>query len=63
MASKSPGATNQVQIGHYLLGETLGCGTFGKVKIATHSLTGILFGLILMSFISVLHGLLIPEFI
>ncbi|ESO92604.1 hypothetical protein LOTGIDRAFT_233053 [Lottia gigantea] len=30
----------QVKIGHYLLGETLGSGTFGKVKIAKHQLTG-----------------------
>ncbi|CAG5117787.1 unnamed protein product [Candidula unifasciata] len=37
MADKS-GA--QVKIGHYILGDTLGVGTFGKVKIATHQLTG-----------------------
>ncbi|KAK6179266.1 hypothetical protein SNE40_011669 [Patella caerulea] len=30
----------QVKIGHYILGETLGAGTFGKVKIAKHQLTG-----------------------
>nr|ARR97160.1 5'-AMP-activated protein kinase catalytic subunit alpha 2 [Haliotis discus discus]QOS02267.1 protein kinase AMP-activated catalytic subunit alpha 2 [Haliotis discus hannai] len=36
MAEKGP----QVKIGHYILGETLGVGTFGKVKIATHHLTG-----------------------
>lgn len=29
-----------VRIGHYILGETLGSGTFGKVKIATHQVTG-----------------------
>lgn len=28
-----------VKIGHYVLGETLGSGTFGKVKIGTHQLT------------------------
>lgn len=28
------------KIGHYLLGETLGFGTFGKVKTAKHQLTG-----------------------
>lgn len=28
------------RIGHYILGKTLGVGTFGKVKIATHQLTG-----------------------
>lgn len=26
------GQTSLVQIGHYVLGETLGIGTFGKVK-------------------------------
>jgi len=30
----------QVKIGHYILGETLGVGTFGKVKIGIHQLTG-----------------------
>ncbi|CAM1310260.1 PRKAA1 (predicted) [Pycnogonum litorale] len=29
-----------VRIGHYTLGETLGVGTFGKVKIGEHQLTG-----------------------
>ncbi|XP_074601312.1 AMP-activated protein kinase alpha subunit [Brevipalpus obovatus] len=29
-----------IKIGHYILGETLGVGTFGKVKTATHQLTG-----------------------
>ncbi|KAI1289936.1 5'-AMP-activated protein kinase catalytic subunit alpha-2 [Halotydeus destructor] len=29
-----------VKIGHYILGETLGVGTFGKVKTASHQLTG-----------------------
>lgn len=29
-----------MRIGHYVLGSTLGVGTFGKVKIATHKLTG-----------------------
>ena len=28
------------KIGHYLLGETLGFGTFGKVKTAKHQLNG-----------------------
>lgn len=27
-------------IGHYLLGKTIGEGTFGKVRLATHTLTG-----------------------
>ena len=26
----------QVKIGHYILGETLGIGTFGKVKVGFH---------------------------
>ncbi|XP_066548097.1 5'-AMP-activated protein kinase catalytic subunit alpha-2 [Amia ocellicauda] len=30
----------RVKIGHYLLGDTLGVGTFGKVKIGEHQLTG-----------------------
>jgi len=29
-----------VKIGHYILGETLGIGTFGKVKVGFHQLTG-----------------------
>ena len=32
MADKSPTAIAQVKIGHYVLGDTLGVGTFGKVK-------------------------------
>ncbi|XP_005096925.1 5'-AMP-activated protein kinase catalytic subunit alpha-2 [Aplysia californica] len=42
MADKSGSAAGQAQvkIGHYILGDTLGVGTFGKVKIATHQLTG-----------------------
>nr|CAB3265152.1 5'-AMP-activated protein kinase catalytic subunit alpha-2-like [Phallusia mammillata] len=32
--------TGAIKIGHYVLGETLGVGTFGKVKIATHQITG-----------------------
>ncbi|XP_063283715.1 5'-AMP-activated protein kinase catalytic subunit alpha-2 [Pelobates fuscus] len=30
----------RVKIGHYLLGDTLGVGTFGKVKMGEHQLTG-----------------------
>ena len=37
--SLSAGAP-QVKIGHYILGETLGIGTFGKVKVGFHQLTG-----------------------
>ncbi|XP_059091412.1 5'-AMP-activated protein kinase catalytic subunit alpha-2-like isoform X2 [Tigriopus californicus] len=32
--------TPLVQIGHYVLGETLGIGTFGKVKVGFHQMTG-----------------------
>ncbi|KAK2167663.1 hypothetical protein LSH36_25g00008 [Paralvinella palmiformis] len=38
MADKSP--PPQVKIGHYILGDTLGTGTFGKVKRGQHELTG-----------------------
>uniref|UniRef100_A0A8C9HHT7 5'-AMP-activated protein kinase catalytic subunit alpha-1 n=1 Tax=Piliocolobus tephrosceles TaxID=591936 RepID=A0A8C9HHT7_9PRIM len=30
----------RVKIGHYILGDTLGVGTFGKVKVGKHELTG-----------------------
>ncbi|KAI6182839.1 5'-AMP-activated protein kinase catalytic subunit alpha-2 [Aphelenchoides bicaudatus] len=30
----------QIKIGHYILRETLGVGTFGKVKVGIHELTG-----------------------
>lgn len=39
MAEKSQLQGAQVKIGHYILGETLGTGTFGKVKIAVHQRT------------------------
>jgi len=32
MAEKLLGGSHQVKIGNYLLGDTLGSGTFGKVK-------------------------------
>ena len=38
--SDSNSASSQVKIGPYILGETLGIGTFGKVKIAFHQQTG-----------------------
>ncbi|KFM77241.1 5'-AMP-activated protein kinase catalytic subunit alpha-2, partial [Stegodyphus mimosarum] len=44
MADKGQVQTSQGQplmkIGYYILGETLGVGTFGKVKTAKHELTG-----------------------
>lgn len=33
-------ATRSKSIGHYILGRTIGEGTFGKVKLGTHILTG-----------------------
>jgi len=38
--SNSVNTNTQVKIGPYVLGETLGIGTFGKVKVAYHSQTG-----------------------
>ena len=32
--------TNANAVGHYILGKSLGEGTFGKVKLGTHILTG-----------------------
>ncbi|XP_046684211.1 5'-AMP-activated protein kinase catalytic subunit alpha-2 isoform X1 [Homalodisca vitripennis] len=39
MGEKSQGAQPIVKIGHYTLGQTLGVGTFGKVKIGEHQVT------------------------
>jgi 5'-AMP-activated protein kinase catalytic alpha subunit len=38
-SNSTGGGVSQVQIGHYILGETLGIGTFGKVKVGFHQLT------------------------
>ncbi|CAG9860390.1 unnamed protein product [Phyllotreta striolata] len=40
MSESKPGVQPLVKIGHYVLGQTLGVGTFGKVKIGEHQLTG-----------------------
>lgn len=40
MLSEGAARSSSVKIGHYILGDTLGAGTFGKVKIATHQQTG-----------------------
>lgn len=39
---KSENATKPTQnaVGHYILGKALGEGTFGKVKLGTHILSG-----------------------
>ncbi|XP_044132638.1 5'-AMP-activated protein kinase catalytic subunit alpha-1 [Bufo gargarizans] len=39
-ADKQKHHDGRVKIGHYILGDTLGVGTFGKVKIGKHELTG-----------------------
>lgn len=41
MGDKNANSSAQplVKIGHYILGPTLGVGTFGKVKIGEHQLT------------------------
>lgn len=33
-------ANKEKKIGYYLIGKTIGEGTFGKVKLGTHTLTG-----------------------
>ncbi len=33
-------AAKEKRIGEYILGKTIGEGTFGKVKLATHCVTG-----------------------
>ena len=32
--------SNSNAVGHYIMGKSLGEGTFGKVKLGTHILTG-----------------------
>jgi len=34
------GSRRLTSAGHYILGKTIGEGTFGKVKLGTHILTG-----------------------
>uniref|UniRef100_A0A0K0D340 non-specific serine/threonine protein kinase n=1 Tax=Angiostrongylus cantonensis TaxID=6313 RepID=A0A0K0D340_ANGCA len=38
--SKVPEMKPQIKIGHYILRDTLGVGTFGKVKVGIHEATG-----------------------
>merc|ERR1719265_2261809 len=40
MANATPKRMRAKSIGHYILGKTIGEGTFGKVKLGTHILTG-----------------------
>ena len=42
MRRRTPTGSKQKSksIGHYLLGKSIGQGTFGKVKLGTHILTG-----------------------
>ena len=37
---KKPPENKSKSIGHYLIGKTIGEGTFGKVKLGTHNVTG-----------------------
>ena len=37
---KGRGENKSKSIGHYLIGKTIGEGTFGKVKLGTHNITG-----------------------
>lgn len=37
---KGRGDNKSKSIGHYLIGKTIGEGTFGKVKLGTHNITG-----------------------
>ncbi|CAB1318790.1 unnamed protein product [Coregonus sp. 'balchen'] len=39
MATEKQKHEGRVKIGHYILGDTLGVGTFGKVKVGQHELT------------------------
>uniref|UniRef100_A0A3Q4GTY3 Acetyl-CoA carboxylase kinase n=2 Tax=Neolamprologus brichardi TaxID=32507 RepID=A0A3Q4GTY3_NEOBR len=39
MATEKVKHEGRVKIGHYILGDTLGVGTFGKVKVGQHELT------------------------
>lgn len=38
--SKSKKHEKTKSIGHYIIGKSIGQGTFGKVKLGTHILTG-----------------------
>lgn len=39
-SGKKPRENKSKSIGHYLIGKTIGEGTFGKVKLGTHNVTG-----------------------
>tara|TARA_R110002050_G_scaffold134045_1_gene256616 strand:+ start:287 stop:451 length:165 start_codon:yes stop_codon:yes gene_type:complete len=38
MGWERKGREGELRIGHYVLGKTIGTGTFGKVKVAEHEL-------------------------
>ena len=38
--AKAPQSNKSKSIGHYIIGKCIGEGTFGKVKLGTHILTG-----------------------
>ena len=40
LANSSSSNLATKNVGHYLLSKTIGKGTFGKVKLGTHNLTG-----------------------
>ena len=40
MINSEPSIISEKKIGSYLIGKTIGEGTFGKVKLGTHILTG-----------------------
>jgi len=40
LPQRSPHAVSNKNLGHYILGKTIGEGTFGKVKLGRHILTG-----------------------
>ncbi|KAK2950847.1 putative serine/threonine protein kinase [Blattamonas nauphoetae] len=39
-SQRQPGVDKVKRVGNYLLGKTIGVGSFGKVKLSTHTITG-----------------------
>ena len=50
---------DEQKIGQYLLGKTIGEGTFGKVKLGTHILTG---EKVSEKFMKVIHSFCLPDY-